>query len=214
MSKSLDNVVSPVELIDLVGVDGVRYYMAKSMRGNDTPITRELVADTYMADLANTVGNLLSRIISLGRIAWKEEAQPSADLAPEDAKFLHETFENVSHARAHPDLTTLADSVAGLNAQGKALNKIIEDRQPWVILRDPERKEEYESLLTALLESIRILIEGLWPVVPGSSRKAIAMLGLVPPKDEDRPLAPVILERRLERVSMEAPEPVFPRLES
>ncbi|HCH08126.1 MAG TPA: hypothetical protein DEW32_02855, partial [Dehalococcoidia bacterium] len=108
----------------------------------------------------------------------------------------------------------LADSVAGLNAQGKALNKIIEDRQPWVILRDPERKEEYESLLTALLESIRILIEGLWPVVPASSRKAIAMLGLVPPKDEDRPLAPVILERRLERVSMEAPEPVFPRLES
>ena len=214
MSKSLDNVVSPVELIDLVGVDGVRYYMTKSMRGNDTPITRELVADTYMADLANNVGNLLSRIISLSRIAWKEEAQPSTDLDPEDAKFLHETFENVSHAWAHPDLTTLADSVAGLTAQGKALNKIIEDRQPWVILRDPERKEEYESLLTALLESIRILIEGLWPVVPASSRKAIAMLGLVPPKDEDRPLAPVILERRLERVSMEAPEPVFPRLES
>ena len=183
MSKSKGNVLYADELVDFFGVDAVRYFVLHEMPfENDGVITWELMVERMNSDLANTLGNLVNRTVSMtnkyfggvvtdkGAADTEEERSVDADL-----KAVVENTPKVVDAKMN-DLR-VADAITEIFNLFKRCNKYIDETLPWALAKDEAKKDRLETVLYNLIESIRagaVLIE---PFMPETSGRILSQLG-------------------------------------
>ncbi len=216
MSKSKGNVVYADDLVDYFGVDAVRYYVLHEMPyDNDGNITWELVAERLNSDLANTLGNLVNRTISMsnkyfGGIVENKGVQ----LTPQD-KAIDEDMENTvtaAYEKVCEKMETLrvADALTEIFTIFKRCNKYIDETEPWVLAKDPAKADRLSTVLYHLVEGIIIGASLLEPFMPETAQKIAAQLN-TSLRDFDR-LKEFGLYESGTRVT-EKPEILFARLD-
>lgn len=178
MSKTVGNVVDPFPFIAEYGIDALRYYLAREIRfGEDGTFTAEGFEGRYSQELGNELGNLLNRVVSMiGR--YRDGVVPAdpggdADVAAEAAEAAAATvagYDRLDISRAIEDDWRLV----------QRLNRLVEQRAPWTLAKDPERSAELDQTLFSLAEGLRVAAVLLWPVIPGSCERILAALGQDP----------------------------------
>ena len=177
MSKSKGNVIYADDLVDFFGVDAVRYYVLHEMPfDNDGNITWELVTERTNAELANTLGNLVNRTISMsnkyfgGVVADKQvTGEMDADLK----EVVTGTYKRVS---AKMDELRVADAITEIFALFKRCNKYIDETEPWVLAKDEANLDRLSTVLYNLVESIAIGASLLEPFMPSTAKKIAQQL--------------------------------------
>ena len=178
MSKSKGNVLYADELVDFFGVDAVRYFVLHEMPfENDGEITWELMVERMNSDLANTLGNLVNRTISMtnkyfgGTVADKGQAEDvDADLkavADSLAERVDKKFEDLR----------VADAITEIFNLFKRCNKYIDETTPWVLAKDEAKKDRLETVLHNLIEAIKVGAKELESFMPDTSKKILEQLG-------------------------------------
>ena len=177
MSKSKGNVIYADDLVDFFGVDAVRYYVLHEMPfDNDGNITWELVTERTNAELANTLGNLVNRTISMsnkyfGGVVADKQVTGEMD---EDLKaVVTGTFKRVS---AKMDELRVADAITEIFALFKRCNKYIDETEPWVLAKDEANLDRLSTVLYNLVESIAIGASLLEPFMPSTAKKIAQQL--------------------------------------
>ena len=177
MSKSKGNVVYADDLVDFFGVDAVRYFVLHEMPfENDGVISWELMVERLNSDLANTLGNLVNRTISMsnkyfgGVVADKG----AAEAVDEDLKaVVTGTYDKVA---AKMEGWRVADAITDIFTLFKRCNKYIDETEPWVLAKDPAKADRLATVLYNLTESIVIGASLLEPYMPGTAEKIAAQL--------------------------------------
>ena len=177
MSKSRGNVIYADDLIDVFGVDAVRYYLLSEMpHATDGSITYETMIDRYNSDLANTIGNLVNRTISMqnkyfdGVVQAPDTKEPIDD---EIAALALKTVETVDKAFSE---YKISDSVEAILVLARRLNKYIDETMPWALAKSDETKPRLGTVLYNLLEGIRYLGILLTPYMPEAGPEILKQL--------------------------------------
>ena len=183
MSKSKGNVLYADELVEFFGVDAVRYFVLHEMPfENDGVISWELLVERINSDLANTLGNLVNRTISMsnkyfGGTVGNKNVTLSEEEAAIDAD-LKSVVENTPIAvEKKMDDLRVADAITEIFNLFKRCNKYIDETMPWALAKEEEKKDRLETVLYNLLESIKSGAKQLAPFMPETSEKILAQLG-------------------------------------
>ncbi len=179
MSKSKGNVIYADELVKRFGVDGVRYYVLREMPfASDGSITYESLIGRYNSDLANTVGNLVSRTISMGKKYFDGVVQKPAAAAPEDAELQSAAEKTVATVIELMQTLHVADALEEILNLARRSNKYIDVTAPWILAKDEASRERLGTVLYNLLESLRYLGVLLKPFLPATGEEILAMLNV------------------------------------
>ncbi len=181
MSKSKGNVLYADDLADFFGVDAVRYFVLHEMPfENDGVISWELMVERLNSDLANTLGNLVNRTISMsnkyfgGVVADKSIASEEQKALDDDLKAVAAgTYERV---RKKMEDLRVADAISEIFVLFKRCNKYIDETEPWVLAKDEAKADRLASVLYHLVESIVIGASLLEPFMPATAEKIAAQL--------------------------------------
>ena len=181
MSKSKGNVLYADELVDFFGVDAVRYFVLHEMPfENDGVITWELMVERLNSELANTLGNLVNRTVSMsnkyfGGVVTNTgvEEDVDADLKATVLGTLTKTTEKMDQLR-------VADALTEIFALFKRCNKYIDETMPWALAKDPEKKDRLATVLYNLVESISYGAALPESFMPTTSKKILAQLNAKP----------------------------------
>lgn len=182
MSKSKGNVIYAEDLVDFFGVDAVRYFVLHEMPfENDGVITWELMVERLNSDLANTLGNLVNRTVSMsnkyfdGVVADKGESSDEAQAAIDaDLKaVVTGTYQKVSKKM---DDLRVADAITEIFSLFKRCNKYIDETEPWVLAKEEAKKDRLSTVLYNLVEGIIIGASLLEPYMPETAEKIAAQL--------------------------------------
>ena len=177
MSKSRGNVIYADDLAAFFGVDAVRYFMIHEMPyENDGAITWDLMTERVNADLANILGNLVNRTISMSNkyFGGIVEDKGVSETVDEDLKKVAtETYAKVC---AKMEDLRAADAITEIFTLFKRCNKYIDETEPWVLAKDEAKKDRLATVLYNLTESITIGASLLWPYLPATSEKIVAQL--------------------------------------
>ena len=183
MSKSKGNVLYADELVEFFGVDAVRYFVLHEMPfENDGVISWELLVERINSDLANTLGNLVNRTISMsnkyfGGTVGNKNVTLNEEEAAIDAD-LKSVVENTPIAvEKKMDDLRVADAITEIFNLFKRCNKYIDETMPWALAKEEEKKDRLETVLYNLLESIKSGAKQLAPFMPETSEKILAQLG-------------------------------------
>ena len=178
MSKSKGNVLYADELVDFFGVDAVRYFVLHEMPfENDGVITWELMVERMNSDLANTLGNLVNRTVSMANKYFGGVVADKGVAEEVDAD-LKAVVENTPKAvDARMDDLRVADAMTEIFNLFKRCNKYIDETMPWALAKDEAKKARLETVLTTLIESIKVGAELLAPYMPETAEKILAQLG-------------------------------------
>ena len=180
MSKSLGNAIAPQDVIDLLGVEGYRYYfMTDCVPGEDGGISFGRMEQVYNADLANSWGNLVSRSLNMsakyfgGKTpelpeGWAEGKGVLAEAAAGIAERYTAAMDRIAYGVAKDEVMTLIH----------AANHYIEDSAPWTIAKDPARADELACVICDLLETIRICAHLFAPFMPETSAEVLRRMSL------------------------------------
>ena len=178
MSKSKGNVIYADDLVDLFGVDAVRYFVLHEMPfENDGVITWELLVERMNSDLANTLGNLVNRTISMsnkyfGGVVTKTGAAEEVD---DDLKAV--VTATKAKVAAKMEELRVADAMTEIFGLFKRCNKYIDETMPWALAKDEAKKDRLATVLYNLVESISVGATLLESFMPETSDKVLAQLG-------------------------------------
>ena len=178
MSKSKGNVLYADELVDFFGVDAVRYFVLHEMPfENDGVITWELMVERMNSDLANTLGNLVNRTVSMANKYFGGVVADKGVAEEVDAD-LKAVVENTPKAvDARMDDLRVADAMTEIFNLFKRCNKYIDETMPWALAKDEAKKDRLETVLNNLIESIKVGAGLLAPYMPETAEKILAQLG-------------------------------------
>lgn len=177
MSKSKGNGIVPADLVRVFGVDAYRYYFLSDVQfGHDGNISIERMAQVYNADLANTWGNLCSRVFNMTKKYFGQQV-PTANAAFESplracAQGLYERYDACMEAVDFTGAAAAVQELAGL------ANHYVEDSAPWNLAKDPAKAEELAGVMYHALEAIRIIALFMAPFMPKTSEEVFRRLGL------------------------------------
>ncbi len=215
MSKSLRNVVDPYRLVDVYGVDPLRYFLLREVPfGQDGDYSDQAMVHRINSDLANDLGNLLNRSVGMlvkyfdGRL---EEPSDLTDMEAEIQELTRKIYEEVATAfqaiAFHQALTAIWRLVG-------RLNKYIDETAPWQLAKDPEKRGRLMTVMFTLFEGIRHISQMIYPFMPESAQKMREQL-LLPPivegtsrLDADQAWGQIPLGQAITRKP-----PLFPRIE-
>jgi methionyl-tRNA synthetase len=206
MSKSLGNVIDPLDLIDVYGADPVRFYAMREVQfGHDGNVSIDGVHERYERELANDLGNLVSRTTAMiaryrdGRLEVVSDAEPSGGLAglgPEVSAFL--------------DVFDITGGLERIWKEVRALNGLVEARKPWELAKDDSRAAELDRTLYELADGLRAVAVALSAYLPETAPQIIAALR----QQEDLGWEWVAPGRTTAAEGIEPAEPLFPRVEA
>ena len=178
MSKSKGNVIYADELVEFFGVDAVRYFVLHEMPfENDGVITWELMVERLNSDLANTLGNLVNRTISMtnkyfGGVVTDKGAAEEVDA---DLKLFVEKTPGIVEEKM--ENLRVADAITEIFNLFKRCNKYIDETMPWALAKEEDKKDRLETVLYNLIESIKKGAEAIAPFMPETAEKIFAQLG-------------------------------------
>lgn len=177
MSKSRGNVIYADDLVDLFGVDAVRYYLLAEMPyASDGSITYENMIERYNADLANTLGNLVNRTIAMTNKYFGGVVQPGDVTEELDGELKSLAVETVGKVDKLLSEYKVSDTLDTIFTLAKRCNKYIDETTPWALAKDEDKKARLGTVLYNLLESIRFIAVLLSPFLPETSEKILAQM--------------------------------------
>ena len=177
MSKSRGNVIYADDMVDLFGVDAVRYFLLHEMPfENDGVISWELVIERINSELANTLGNLVNRTISMSNKYFDGVVTNAGAHEPVDDDLKAVVTDTRLRVNACMDKLRVADAITEIFALFKRCNKYIDETMPWALAKDPENADRLNTVLYNLVESIVIGASLLEPYMPETSEKILKQL--------------------------------------
>ncbi|MDJ0788264.1 MAG: methionine--tRNA ligase [Myxococcota bacterium] len=216
ISKSLGNVIRPLAMRDRFGFDAFRYFLLRDMSfGVDSVFTEDALVARINADLANNLGNLVSRTLNMtgrfcdGRVPEPEEPGEAEDevraAAETAARAVDEHVEKLEPARALEAIMRLVD----------ATNRYVDQREPWKAAKDESRAGELRTTLFTCCQSLRAIAVLLLPFVPDSATEILSRLGVPELADEARlPDSALGFELPAPGTETRKGAPLFPRIDS
>jgi methionyl-tRNA synthetase len=211
LSKSLGNIVNPLEIADRWGADALRYYLLKEVPlSRDGDFTWELFIDRYNADLANDWGNLFTRTVSM---VHRYRAGVVAAAAPIEGMGDLITSAIRDYTRAMEEYEIDKGIEAAWSVIRRA-NRLVEEKAPWNLAKDPARGPELEALLATLVVALQHVALLLYPVMPAKAGEVWETLRLKPAMADVRlPAAGALLPSPASAEPIGASKPLFPRIE-
>ena len=180
MSKSKLTGIAPNEITDTFGSDAFRYYFMRAISfGQDGSFSWEDLSARYQAELANGFGNLASRVLAMNAKYFDGRVPAPAESERIEADAAIRELAATAAARADERIEAFAihEAIAAVWELVDALNGYITEQQPWVLAKDPERRDRLGSVLYTVTEGLRVLAELLHPVIPEATAKLWAALG-------------------------------------
>lgn len=172
MSKSKGNVIYADDLVNLLGVDAVRYYLLSEMPyASDGSITYETIIERYNSDLANTFGNLVNRTIAMQNKYFDGVICEPTESEPVDEELKKFALDTVAKVDKCFETYRVADAIDAVLNLAKRSNKYIDETAPWVLAKDENKKARLGTVLFNLLEAIRYIAVLLSPFMPETSEK-------------------------------------------
>jgi methionyl-tRNA synthetase len=207
MSKSLGNVIDPLELIDVYGVDPVRYYLFRAATfGQDGSISLDGLHERYERELGNDLGNLLSRTTAmLGR--YREGTLPAVAGTEQLGAELDALGPKLAARFDAYDLTGALDEIWEVV---RTLNRHVEQNAPWELAKDQARSADLDRVLFDLADGLRVLAVGLSPFLPETAPQILEALGQDPGLD----WAGVRSGLTRAAEGIEPAQPLFPRVDA
>ena len=177
MSKSKGNVLYADELVDFFGVDAVRYFVLHEMPfENDGVISWELMVERLNSDLANTLGNLVNRTISMTNKYFGGVVEDKKVIEPVDEELKTVALETPKKVAAKMEELRVADAITEIFVLFKRCNKYIDETMPWALAKDEAKQDRLATVLYNLAESISIGATLLEPFMPETADKILAQL--------------------------------------
>ena len=177
MSKSKGNVIYADDLVDFFGVDAVRYFVLHEMPfENDGVITWELMIERMNSDLANVLGNLVNRTVSMSNKYFNGVVTNPGCSYPVDEDLINVVTTTRNRVIEKMDKLRVADAITEIFALFKRCNKYVDETEPWVLAKDETMKERLATVLYNLVEGISIGANLLEPFMPETSAKVLAQL--------------------------------------
>lgn len=177
MSKSKGNVIYADDLVNVFGVDAVRYFVLHEMPfDNDGVITWELMTERVNSDLANTLGNLVNRTISMSNKYFGGVVNNTSVTEEVDEDLKSVVMSTPGKVADKMDKLRVADAITEIFTMFKRCNKYIDETTPWILAKDEDKKPRLETVLYNLIESITIGATLLKPFMPETSEKILAQL--------------------------------------
>ena len=172
MSKSRGNVIYADDLINLLGVDPVRYYLLSEMPYvADGSITYETIIERYNSDLANNLGNLVNRTVAMSNKYFGGEIMPPTAQEDIDFDLQNTALKTVSEVDRLINEYRISDTLEAVFNLARRSNKYIDETAPWVLAKDESKRERLGTVLYNLLESIRFISVLLTPFMPETAEK-------------------------------------------
>ncbi len=213
MSKSKGNALAPKDLVDIFGSDAYRYYFLSDVQfGSDGSISMERMCQVYNADLANTWGNLVSRVTNIANKYFDGIVPEPSDSAKDNdmarvAKDLYDTYDK---CMSEVDFTGAANAIMEL---AHAANLYVETSEPWNLAKDETKSQQLADVVYNALESIRIIALYMEPFCPRTSREALSRIGNIDPTEVDDIEALTSWGQLRCGSSVVVGDPLFPRLD-
>jgi methionyl-tRNA synthetase len=206
MSKSVGNVVDPNALIDAFGVDQVRYFLLREVPfGQDGSYSEDAIIGRINADLANELGNLAQRSLSMVAKNLDGIVPEPAEFTADDLDLLAAADGLMERVRGHYDATAMHLALEAIWSVLGAANKYFSAQEPWVLRKTDEAR--FRTVLYTTMEVVRIAALLSQPVMPESTGRLLDLLG----QPEDQRTFAAIDKRLAPGTPLPAPVGVFPR---
>jgi methionyl-tRNA synthetase len=209
MSKSLGNAVDPDALADQYGAETLRYYLMSDIAlGRDADFSEERLISRYNVELANRVGNLLNRTLSMAQ-KYRSGVLKKTDGAFDDGVTHANVVAAVKQYAEHFDAHHVDEAIARVISIAEIGNVLIENQKPWALAKDPAQADRLDAVLYHLAESLRIIAILLSPILPKASAGIFAQLNW----SGTLSLSEAAWGKLADGHQLAAPTPIFPRLE-
>lgn len=213
MSKSRGNALKPADLVEVFGVDPYRYYFLSDVQfGHDGSISIERMVQVYNADLANTWGNLVSRVFNMTN-KYFDGVVPTPPAGAEDnplAEIAADLYKEYDEAMANVDFSAAAAAVQKLASR---VNLYVEDSAPWNLAKSEETADELAAVIYNALEAIRIIALFTAPFMPTTSNEVFNRMSLGDITDITDIEAASVWGQLTPGLSVETGTPLYPRLD-
>jgi methionyl-tRNA synthetase len=178
MSKSRGNVIYADDLVGLIGVDAVRYYLLSEMPYvADGSITYETVVERFNSDLANVLGNLVNRTVAMSNRYFDGEIPAPSEAEPADGELSALALDTARSLDKYMEEFRISDLMNSIFTLARRSNKYIDETTPWILARDEAKKARLGTVLYNLLESIRFLGTMLTPFLPDTGAEILRQIG-------------------------------------
>jgi methionyl-tRNA synthetase len=210
MSKSVGNVVDPIALVDEFGVDAVRYFLLREVPfGQDGSYSEESIIGRINSDLANELGNLAQRSLSMVNKNLGAQVPRPGEFTAEDLELLAHADGLLEQVRAHFDVPAMHLALESIWLMLGAANRYFSGQEPWVLRKSDTAadQERFGTVLYTTLEVVRIAALLIQPVMPESAAKLLDLLG----QPADQRDFTAVGTRLVAGTALPKPEGVFPR---
>lgn len=214
LSKTAGNIIDPDELIDEFGIDAVRYFFLREYTfGSDGDFTREAFIHRLNGDLANDLGNLLNRTLSMVKQNFGDTVpEPKGAPAGHDEELVETALGIIQRVRPHIDKLAFSNALEIIWELVRRANKYIDESAPWQLAKEPSSKDRLATVLYNCVESLRFLAILVMPFMPRASRRILEQIGL-PGKAGELTFADLEWGKMPSGVTLGKVEPIFPRIE-